>query len=250
MADTKISALGDVGALAGGDKFAVADASDLTVSKSTTADAIVTYAGVTLAPKANPSFTGTPVFASGIPATEIPNGITTTNTAEQSQTVVSTTVYYITDSALTMPASAKAGMQVGTLMIWDVYMTKTAGTGTGIFRIGIYRGTNGSTADTQDVLQTIGTTTAVVDALHLRVTLRVNTTGATGGYFWTMIPEPRLAGATGFGIAVGTTGLFSGTIASVAMNTASLKFGLAFTSTTATPTIRIVSVIGQVHHMD
>jgi hypothetical protein len=50
------------------------------------------------------------------------------------------------------------------------------------------------------------------------------------------------ATATGFGLATGTTGLFSGTVASVALNTAALKFGLGFKATTGTPTIRIVQV--------
>ena len=43
MADAKISALADVVALAAGDKVAVADASDLTASKSATLTELVTY---------------------------------------------------------------------------------------------------------------------------------------------------------------------------------------------------------------
>lgn len=194
------------------------------------------------------TFSSAPVFSAGIPATEIPNGITTINTADQSQVVVSGTAYYITNSALTMPATPKAGMQVGTFMVWDVYMTKTAA-GTGTFQIRIYRGTNGTTADTADVTQTLGTQTAAVDMMHLRVTLYVTTTGATGAYRWTMTPITKAATATGFGVATGTTGFFSGTVSSVAMNTASLKFGLGFIATTGTPTIRVVSVVGQAHNM-
>lgn len=45
MADTKISALGDIATLADGDKVPVADASDLTVSKSATMAEIKTYIG-------------------------------------------------------------------------------------------------------------------------------------------------------------------------------------------------------------
>ena len=52
----------------------------------------------------------------------------------------------------------------------------------------------------------------------------------------------QAATATGFGVAAGTTGMFSGTVASVAMNTAALNFGLAFIATIGTPTIRVVSV--------
>jgi hypothetical protein len=43
LADTKISALTAIDAVAGGDKVAVADASDLTASKSATADQLKTY---------------------------------------------------------------------------------------------------------------------------------------------------------------------------------------------------------------
>lgn len=43
MADTKVSALTAIDALAGGDKVAVADVSDLTASKSATADQLKTY---------------------------------------------------------------------------------------------------------------------------------------------------------------------------------------------------------------
>jgi hypothetical protein len=43
MASTKISALTDIVTLAAGDKFAVADASDLTVSKSTTMTQVLTF---------------------------------------------------------------------------------------------------------------------------------------------------------------------------------------------------------------
>ena len=43
MADTKVSALTDIGTLAAGDKFPVADASDLSVSKSATAREIKEY---------------------------------------------------------------------------------------------------------------------------------------------------------------------------------------------------------------
>lgn len=54
MADTKVSALTAIDAVAGGDKFPVADASDLTVSKSATADQIATY----VAPAASDTVAG------------------------------------------------------------------------------------------------------------------------------------------------------------------------------------------------
>lgn len=180
----------------------------------------------------------------GIPNNEIPNGITNGNTGEQSQTVVSATNYYITNSGITLPNPLKAGMVVGTKFVWRIWMSKT-GAGTGVFQISIYRGTNGSTSDTQDVLQTIGTQTAAVDSMLVDITLTVTTTGGTGAYFWTMCPLNKAVTATGFGVATGTTGLFSGTVSSVAMNTASLIFGIGFKSTTGTPTIRIVQVQAQ-----
>ena len=190
------------------------------------------------------TFAVAPVFSAGIPATEISNGISNTNTAEQSQVVVSGTSYYITNSDIILPSTLKAGMAVGTKFIWDVYMTKTAA-GTGTFQVKIYRGTNGSTADTADVTQTIGTQTAAVDMMYMRVTLRVGTTGASGAYFWTITPTTKAATATGFGVATGTGGFFSGTVSAVAMNTSGLHFGLGFVATTGTPTIRVVSVNSQ-----
>lgn len=201
------------------------------------------------APLASPTFTGTVTIPNGIPNANLPTGIRNSNSAEQSQVVVSATNYYITKSGLTMPAVAKAGMIVSTKFVWDVYMTKT-NAGTGIFQISIYRGTNGSTSDTQDVLQTIGTQTAAVDSMHLRVTLYVNTTGASGAYFWTITPMTEAITATGFGVVTGTNGQFSGTVSGVAMNTASLIFGLGFKATTGTPTIRVVSVEAQAYNMD
>lgn len=51
MADTKISALTDIVTLANGDKVAVADASDLTVSKSATMTEIVTFLQLNGLPK-------------------------------------------------------------------------------------------------------------------------------------------------------------------------------------------------------
>jgi hypothetical protein len=36
--------------------------------------------------------------------------------------------------------------------------------------------------------------------------------------------------------------LFSGTVSSVALNTANIKFGISFIATTGTPTIRVVQI--------
>lgn len=177
----------------------------------------------------------------GIAAINLPNGITNGNTSAQSQLVVSGTSYYVAGSNLNLPATLKAGMAVGTRFRWRVAMAKTSA-GTGAFAIEIRRGTAGTTADTADVSQSIGTQTAVVDSMVFDVEMVVTTTGATGAYYWTIIPVHAAATATGFGVATGATGQFSGTVSSVAMNTASLKFGLSFKATTGTPTITIPMV--------
>lgn len=185
----------------------------------------------------------------GIPNANLPNGLSNVNTARQSQLTVSTTAYYITSSNLALPATLKAGMVVGSRYTWRVHMTKDAA-GTGTFQIIIYRGTNGSTSDTADVTQTIGTQTAVADNMVVDVSVVVATTGATGSYFWSICPLQRAATITGFGIATGTTGLFTGTVSSVALNTASLIFGLGFKSTTGTPTISVPLVLAQAFNLD
>ncbi len=197
-------------------------------------DAANTFTGVQ-------TLSSAPVFSAGIAPAQLPNGLTNGNSAAQSQVVVSATNYYITNSNLNLPNPLKSGMVVGTRFTWRVALTKTAA-GTGIFQISIYRGTNGSTADTQDVLQTIGTQTAVVDSMVVDVSITVTVTGAAGSYFWSIIPVNKAATATGFGVATGPGGFFSGTVAGVALNTASLTFGLGFKATTGTPTIVIPMV--------
>lgn len=162
------------------------------------------------------------------------------STALQTQVVVSGTAYYITGSNVAVPSTAI----VGTRFRWTVAMAKTAA-GTGTFQIRIYRGTNGSTADTADVTSTMGTQTAVVDSMMLDVEVVITTTGATGAYYWSIIPTSKAASATGFGVAVGPTGQFSGTVSSVALNTASLNLGLGFVATTGTPTITVPMVRAQ-----
>lgn len=176
--------------------------------------------------------------------TSMLNGISNANTARQSQIVVSTTNYYVTSSNLAIPNPTMAGMIVGSRFVWRIHMDKTAA-GTGIFQLSIYRGTTGSVSDTQDVLQTLGTQTAIVDNMLVDIMLVVTATGATGSYFWSMNAIQQAATITGFGIATGTTGLFTGTVSSVAMNTAGLQFGIGFKATTGTPTISIPFVHAQ-----
>jgi autotransporter adhesin len=117
-------------------------------------------------------------------------------------------------------------------------MDKTAA-GTGTFQFRIYRGTNGTTADTADVTQSFGTQTAAIDNMTVDVELVVTTTGATGAYYWSIIPTHTAARITGFGLDQAAATYFAGTVSSVALNTASLKFGLSFIATTGTPTITV-----------
>jgi hypothetical protein len=173
------------------------------------------------------------------PNANLTNGISNGSTALQSQTVVSGTAYYITNSALTMPASSKTngGMSTSTRMNWHVFLGKDAA-GTGSFQIVIYRGVNGTTSDTADVSQSIGTQTAVIDTAWVDVTLTVTTTGSSGAYFWTISALHATSTGTGFGVVSTAVQYWTGTKSTVAMNTASLKFGLGFISTTGTPAIK------------
>lgn len=290
MASTKISALADVVTLAGGDKFPIADASDLTATKSATLDEVVTYVkdktGQTGLLKGNGSAIsaatvrtdygeptnalatgilknttttgahsiatdGTDYYSSAyaIPAANVPGGITTVRSALFTQSMAAGTYYYITDSALTMPASSKTGggMTTSTTMQWQFMMRKTAA-GTAAFNIRIYRGTNGTTADTADVTQSIGVATAVVDIAVVYVTLKVTATGGTGSYTWGISTTHRAATAAGFGITDATP-FFEGTVSSVAMNTASLKFGIGIMGTTGTTALVLSGLTGRVDNM-
>ena len=187
--------------------------------------------------------------AQAIPAANIPNGITTLTTAIFSQAMGAGTYYYVTGSALTMPASSKTngGMSTSTTMWWRFMMSKTAA-GTAAFNVCIYRGTNGTTSDTRDVTQSIGTATAVVDIASVTVTLKVTATGATGSYDWGIAVQHKAATAAGFG-TTDATPFFTGSVSSVAMNTASLKFGIGLMGTTGTTTLVLSGLTGQVNNM-
>lgn len=232
------------------DGFDVAGGTTARKFTATGADITLTGAGTNVHtfPATTSTLFGT---VDAIPAANNMHGLNNgTASAAQSQIVVSATAYYITNSTLTMPATAKTGggMSTTTRFRWTVAMTKTAA-GTGTFAIRIYRGTNGTTADTADVTQTIGTQTAAVDNMTVDVQLTVVTTGATGSYFWSIIPNNKAITATGFGVATGAGAFFSGTVSSVALNTASLKFGLGFVATTGTPTIVIPMVEARAYNM-
>jgi len=160
------------------------------------------------------------------------------------------TYYYVPNSALTMPASSKTGggMSTSTSMNWQFMMRKTAA-GTAAFNVCIYRGVNGTTADTRDVTQSIGTATAAVDIASVIVNLTVTATGATGSYTWSISVFHKAATAAGFG-TTDSTPFFTGTVSSVAMNTASLKFGIGLMGTTGTTALVLSGLIGYVDNMN
>lgn len=181
---------------------------------------------------------------------QFPRGITNSHTALQSQTVVSGTSYYITSSNLNLPATLVNGIVVGTRFQWHVCMTKTA-LGTGNFEIIIYMGTNGSTGDTAEVTQTIGLQTAVVDTMCVDVDVVFTAVGSgSGSFFWSMTPIHEAATAAGFGVATGTTGVFTGTVSSLNTTTASLIFGLGFNATTGSPVITVPTVEAEAFNLD
>jgi hypothetical protein len=178
-------------------------------------------------------------LSSSLASAQDPRGLSNHNSAQQSQVVVSGTAYYITSSNINLPASLIKGIVVGTTIQWRIVLNKTAA-GTGAFAIIIYMGTNGTTSDTAEVTQTIGTQTAVVDTVAIDVQITFTAVGSsTGSFFWSIQPFQKAATATGFGVATGATGVFTGTVSSLNTTTASLIFGLGFKATTGTPTITV-----------
>ena len=186
-----------------------------------------------------------------IPAANLPDGITNFNTSQQSQVCVAGTYYYIANSGLALPASLKTGMIANqTTFIWNVALNKDSTSAGGAFKLIIYRGTTGTTTDTKDVVQTLGILTGVADQMTLKVQLTVTAVGSTGTYYWSIIPTHEAASGTGFGITTGAAGQFSGNVSSVALNTASLIFGLGFEAASATPTINIPQVQASSYNID
>ena len=193
-----------------------------------------------------------PVLSAGITAAQLPNGLFNINTTDQSQQPTGGTAVYITNSNITFPAAFKGGILVGSRMTWRLALTKTAN-GTGAFSFIIYRGTNGSTSDTADVTQSIGTQTAAVDSMFVDISVVVTTVGAanTGAYSWSITPVNKAATATGFGVVTGTTGMFSGTKSSVTINLVSNIFSIGYLAAAGgtLPTVRIVSVVAQAYNI-
>lgn len=224
-----------------------APAADLTFTYGTTAMQWKLYS---LAGNGIPNSAINYAVGTGVPnAANQQAGINNFNTSLQSQVVVSGTSYYITNSNLVMPATPLTGMVANeTTFTWDITLTKTAA-GTGTFAIVLYRGTHGSTSDTADVTQTLGTQTAVADNMELRIMLVVTATGASGSYYWTICPSNSAGSAVGFGIP-SSGGYFASTKSSVAMNTASLNFGIGFIATTGTPTVTAPMVRAFAYNMN
>jgi len=176
---------------------------------------------------------------------QLPNGLSNRNTSQQSQVTVAATNYYIAGSNINLPATLVNGIVAGTTFVWKAAMTKT-GAGTVAFDILIYMGTNGSTADTAEVTQSIGVQTAAVDNMVVDVLVTFTSTTA---FYWSIVTTNKAATATGFGPATGT-GMFSGTVTGLTTTTGSLIFGLGFQSNTGTPTVVIPFVTAQAYNLD
>lgn len=175
---------------------------------------------------------GTTVSGKALANADLPNGLTNRNTGRQ-QFQLATTSTYITSSNINMPASfIGSGITVGTTFSWRYTINKTAN-GTGTFSFIIHMGTNGSASDAAIVTQAIAhAQTAVVDTMTVDIMLTVTTAGASGVASWSICPISRAATNAGFGIAIGTTGVFQGTASSLNFTTGSLIFGLGVLSTT------------------
>ena len=188
-----------------------------------------------------------------VPTTSLPNGITNFSTAAQSQPCVANTKYYVASSGLALPATTLSGVNGLTAnkstFIWDVAMNKDGSSSGGTFSIVIFRGVNGTTADTADVTQSLGTLGGQADNMTVEIQLTVTATGSSGSYYWSMVPTHMAASGQGFGLGIGSTAHFSGTVSSVALNTAGLTFGIGFVST-VTPTIGIPQVQSSVFNVD
>jgi hypothetical protein len=208
----------------------------------------VQYGGIAVSSgvAANVTTSGT-VLTTGmaVPVANLPDGITNAANASQSQVTVAATAYYITNSNLALPATPLGGVQVGTVFRWRVTFGKSAA-GTGAFSLIIYRGVNGSTSDTADVTQAITTTnTGVIDHMTVDVQVVVTATGATGSYYWTMVPLHQATAGVGFAVVAGT--MFENSATSKSLALSPLTFGLGFQIATGgtMPTITVPLVEAQ-----
>ena len=173
-------------------------------------------------------------FINAIPSANDLNGLHNFSTSSLTPGGAAGTYYYISPSALTMPASYKTGIVAGTTMQWHICMSKTAA-GTGAFNIRLYYGTLGTTGDNTLATQSVGTATAALDDMDLDIILVF--TSATAAY-WSITVLHSAATAVGFGCAIGSQS-FSGTLSGLTTTTASLKFGVGYSNTTGTAVITI-----------
>lgn len=189
-------------------------------------------------------------YIGAIPKSGIPNGLSNFNTAKQTQLTVAATNYYVTSSNINLPATLFNGIVIGTTMCWRLHFVKDANN-TGTFSIIIFRGTNGTTADTADVTQSIGVQTAAADDMIVDVQITFTTVGGAGVYFWSINTSHSAATATGFGCVTGSQS-FTGTVSAVNTTTASLIFGLGFVAAAGATmvTAQVPYVAAQAFNLD
>jgi hypothetical protein len=100
-------------------------------------------------------------------------GISNYSTGAQAYT---TTEVYVTGSALTVPVH---GLQAGTICRWRLVLTKTAGTGTPVWKL--YKGTLGTTGDVAiATLTQAASGTSVTDTAIYRIEAVLRNVGAAG----------------------------------------------------------------------
>lgn len=185
-------------------------------------------------------------LSSVVPNANYGNGLSTKNSALQSQVVVSGTEYYVTSSGITMPATFKGGIQAGSSFVWRITMTKTAA-GTGTFQILFKHGATGSISDTTDATITVGTQTAAADCLTFD--LVITFTSATV-YYYSFCPVQQAATATGFGLVYpAVASMQTGTVSGLTTTTGGTIWGLSFKATTGTPTITVPMVQGTAYNI-
>jgi hypothetical protein len=101
-----------------------------------------------------------------------------------------TSEIYVTGSALTVPAHL---LQVGATCRWRVVATKTAGTGTPIWRL--YKGTLGTTGDTIiATLTQVSVPTSVTDTAIYDIEAVLRNTGAAGVFLFSVKMEHVVSG--------------------------------------------------------
>lgn len=150
-------------------------------------------------------------------------GVRNTSVAAQAYT---TTEIYLTGSALAIPAHL---LQVGTTLIWDIILTKTAGTAIPVFIVRI--GTAGTTSDAAIATFTgfVGPTSAT-DTAWVRISHIIRTTGASATSQAAIRMNHALA-STGFSNLTTAVQQVAGTTFN--STTASLIAGVTFNHSTA-----------------